>query len=65
MLITAICFIFDIFWLIIVGSVWGKTLTGNNIWNSLSGVHTFSKIMSIINLIIKVVHKFYNFKMIF
>lgn len=46
--------VLDFFWFIIVGSVWSEELKGDNIWNSLSGVHGFAEFISVINAIIKV-----------
>ena len=57
---TLIGLVFDILWLIIVGSVWSKDLKGDNIWNSLSGVHGFAEFMTVINLILKVSFNYKN-----
>jgi len=55
---NAVLILVDIIWLVAVAGVWTSTST-NEAWNSLHGLHIFALILSIINVLLKVLNSLF------
>ncbi len=53
-IINGLLILIDIIFLLTVGSIWGKTVQGDDAWNSLSEIHGFALTTSVIELLLKV-----------
>lgn len=61
----AVLILADLIWIIVMFQTWDHSNTNNEFWNSLSGIHTFVKILSFLELTLKtliVAYLVYDYK---